>query len=171
MKCSLIFSSFPGKHTFSTYNIASDSSVLYCLFLLQATKTPGLRSMTKADVPAIHSLLQANTSKFDLSAILSLEEIEHWLLPRDNLIDSYVVQVCNNVPPAYAKREWKAYWHIPPLFTERWWSTDGRAEFLQRLVQSSQSPFAHSSERGSPFVLCVHFHRPSGFHGGHTGPG
>lgn len=60
--------------------------------LPEATKTPGLRSMTKADVPAIHSLLQANTSKFDLSAILSLEEIEHWLLPRDNLIDSYVVQ-------------------------------------------------------------------------------
>lgn len=49
--------------------------------------------MTKEDVAGIHSLLQANLLKFHLSPILSLQEVEHWLLPKENVIDTYVVQV------------------------------------------------------------------------------
>ncbi len=49
--------------------------------------------MTKEDVVGIHSLLQANMGKFQLSPILSLQEVEHWLLPRENVIDTYVVEV------------------------------------------------------------------------------
>ncbi|KAM3592207.1 uncharacterized protein V6R79_014737 [Siganus canaliculatus] len=60
--------------------------------LPEVTKTPGLRPMTKEDVAAIHSLLQANLCKFHLSPILSLQEVEHWLLPRENVIDTYVVE-------------------------------------------------------------------------------
>ncbi|XP_070846921.1 glycylpeptide N-tetradecanoyltransferase 1-like [Chaetodon trifascialis] len=60
--------------------------------LPEVTKTPGLRLMTKADVAGIHSLLQANLRKFYLSPILSLQEVEHWLLPRENVIDTYVVE-------------------------------------------------------------------------------
>lgn len=59
----------------------------------KATKTPGLRPATKSDLEEIHSLLQANIRKFHLSTILSLEEVEHWLLPRENVVDTYVVEV------------------------------------------------------------------------------
>ncbi|KAG7227899.1 hypothetical protein INR49_013693 [Caranx melampygus] len=60
--------------------------------LPEATKTKGLRPMTKNDVEGTHSLLQKSSSKYHLSAILSLQEVEHWLLPRENVIDTYVVE-------------------------------------------------------------------------------
>ncbi|XP_040885089.1 glycylpeptide N-tetradecanoyltransferase 1-like [Toxotes jaculatrix] len=60
--------------------------------LPEETKTKGLRPMTKKDVVGTHSLLQTSSSKFHLSPILSLEEVDHWLLPRENVIDTYVVE-------------------------------------------------------------------------------
>ncbi|XP_029312312.1 glycylpeptide N-tetradecanoyltransferase 2-like [Cottoperca gobio] len=60
--------------------------------LPEETKTPGLRAMTKEDAAGIHSLLQANLQKFHLSPMLSLQEVEHWLLPREKVIDTYVVE-------------------------------------------------------------------------------
>lgn len=60
--------------------------------LPEVTKTPGLRPMTEEDVAGIHSLLQANMQKFHLSSILSLQEVKHWLMPRENVIDTYVVE-------------------------------------------------------------------------------
>lgn len=59
----------------------------------KVTKTPGLRPVKKEDFAGIHTLLQANLRKFHLSPILSLQEVEHWLLPRENVIDTYVVEV------------------------------------------------------------------------------
>ncbi|XP_037610240.1 glycylpeptide N-tetradecanoyltransferase 1-like [Sebastes umbrosus] len=58
----------------------------------EVTKTTGLRPMTKEDVVGIHSLLQANLRKFHLKPVLSLQEVEHWLLPKKNVIDTYVVE-------------------------------------------------------------------------------
>ncbi|XP_010778820.1 glycylpeptide N-tetradecanoyltransferase 2-like isoform X2 [Notothenia coriiceps] len=60
--------------------------------LPDVTKTPGLRRMTEEDAAGVHALLQANLGKFHLSPMLSLREVEHWLLPRENVIDTYVVQ-------------------------------------------------------------------------------
>ncbi|KAJ4940593.1 hypothetical protein JOQ06_026890 [Pogonophryne albipinna] len=60
--------------------------------LPDVTKTPGLRRMTEEDAAGVHSLLQANLGKFHLCPMLSLREVEHWLLPRENVIDTYVVQ-------------------------------------------------------------------------------
>ncbi|KAI9536764.1 hypothetical protein NQZ68_031839, partial [Dissostichus eleginoides] len=60
--------------------------------LPDVTKTPGLRRMTEEDAAGVHSLLQTNLGKFHLSPMLSLQEVEHWLLPRENVIDTYVVQ-------------------------------------------------------------------------------
>ncbi|XP_044034402.1 glycylpeptide N-tetradecanoyltransferase 1-like isoform X2 [Siniperca chuatsi] len=60
--------------------------------LPEVTKTPGLRPVTKEDVAGIWSLLQANLRRFHLSPILSMQEVEHWLLPRENVIDTYVVE-------------------------------------------------------------------------------
>lgn len=52
--------------------------------------------MTKEDVEGVHLLLQTNFSKFHLSPILSVQEVEHWLLPCENVIDTYVVKVWLN---------------------------------------------------------------------------
>uniref|UniRef100_A0A3B3HZ16 Glycylpeptide N-tetradecanoyltransferase n=1 Tax=Oryzias latipes TaxID=8090 RepID=A0A3B3HZ16_ORYLA len=60
--------------------------------LPETTKTNGLRPMTKKDAPEILSLLQDHLCKFKLSSILSLQQVEHWLLPRQNVIDTYVVE-------------------------------------------------------------------------------
>ncbi|KAM8836550.1 glycylpeptide N-tetradecanoyltransferase 1-like [Spinachia spinachia] len=60
--------------------------------LPETTKTPGLRPLTGADVVGVHSLLQAKLSKFHLSSVMSLQEVEHWLLPREHVIDTYVVE-------------------------------------------------------------------------------
>ncbi|XP_051795838.1 glycylpeptide N-tetradecanoyltransferase 1-like isoform X2 [Acanthochromis polyacanthus] len=60
--------------------------------LPEVTKVQGLRPMTKEDAPGIQSLLQKNLCKFQLSPLLSLQEVEHWLLPRENVVDTYVVE-------------------------------------------------------------------------------
>lgn len=49
--------------------------------------------MTKEDAPRILSLLQEHLCKFKLSPVLSQPQLEHWLLPRENVIDTYVVEV------------------------------------------------------------------------------
>ncbi|XP_077406405.1 glycylpeptide N-tetradecanoyltransferase 2-like [Vanacampus margaritifer] len=65
--------------------------------LPESTKTAGLRPMTKNDTGRAHKLLQANLSKFHLKASWSLEEVAHWLLPRENVIDTYVVEADDGV--------------------------------------------------------------------------
>lgn len=54
--------------------------------------TPGLRAMEMKDVEGVHTLMQEYLSKFHLKVLFTLEEVEHWLLPRDNVISSYVVE-------------------------------------------------------------------------------
>lgn len=54
----------------------------------------GLRPMEKKDCVQVQLLLEKYLSKFILAPKLSLEEVEHWLLPRDNVVNSYVVEVC-----------------------------------------------------------------------------
>ncbi|KAF6735362.1 Glycylpeptide N-tetradecanoyltransferase 2 [Oryzias melastigma] len=60
--------------------------------LPEVTNTKGLRPMTKEDAPRILSLLQEHLCKFKLSPVLSQPQLEHWLLPRENVIDTYVVE-------------------------------------------------------------------------------
>lgn len=61
--------------------------------VFQNTKTPGLRPMTIEDIEGLRRLLQANLGKFHLKAGWSREEVAHWLLPREDVIDTYVVEV------------------------------------------------------------------------------
>ena len=52
----------------------------------------GMREMTKNDVPIVHSLLNAYLSKFDVHFEFSVEEIAHFMLPREGVIDAYVIE-------------------------------------------------------------------------------
>ncbi|KAG5832289.1 hypothetical protein ANANG_G00289510 [Anguilla anguilla] len=60
--------------------------------LPEAPKTAGLRPMTQKDVGAVHRLLGEYLRLFHLTPVLSPEEVEHWLLPRENIIDTFLVE-------------------------------------------------------------------------------
>lgn len=49
--------------------------------------------MTKKDVPLVSRLLGEYLSQFNLVPVMNPEEVEHWLLPRENIIDTYLVEV------------------------------------------------------------------------------
>ena len=49
--------------------------------------------MTRKDVPAVHRLLLEYLSQFHLAPVMSPEEVEHWLLPQESIIDTYLVVV------------------------------------------------------------------------------
>lgn len=60
---------------------------------LQAPKTPGLRPMEHRDISAVHKLLTEYLKQFHLTPVMSREEVEHWFLPQENIIDTFVVEV------------------------------------------------------------------------------
>ena len=48
--------------------------------------------MQKKDVVPVHALLSEYLPKFNLHLDFTPEEVEHYLVPRENVIDSYVVE-------------------------------------------------------------------------------
>lgn len=56
------------------------------------TSIPGIRPMTKKDVSQVQALLSNYLTKFPLHLDFSKEEVEHYLVPRPGVIDTYVVQ-------------------------------------------------------------------------------
>ena len=54
----------------------------------------GLRPMERSDIPAVFHLLNRYLGRFDLVPVFhSEDEIEWWLLPRENIVTTYVVEV------------------------------------------------------------------------------
>jgi len=60
--------------------------------LPKATKTGGLRPLEKKDVPAACALLTNYLKKFQLVPLYKEDEFEHWFLPREGVVNSYVVE-------------------------------------------------------------------------------
>jgi glycylpeptide N-tetradecanoyltransferase len=54
-------------------------------------QSPGLRPMQPDDVEQVHKLLMDYLQNFSLRVVFSKEEVAHWLLPREGVINSYVV--------------------------------------------------------------------------------
>lgn len=58
------------------------------------TQTPGLREMHRKDVPAVRVLLNAYLTRFDFAPHFETDEdVSHWILPHDEVVWSYVVEV------------------------------------------------------------------------------
>jgi len=55
------------------------------------TKSP-LRPMIKADIPQAQELLAKYLQKFKLRPEFTVDDFEHWFLPRPGIIDSFVVE-------------------------------------------------------------------------------
>lgn len=60
---------------------------------IKSTKTPGLRPMERRDIPQVTELLQKYLKRFHLAPAMGEQEVAHWFLPQDNIIDTYVVEV------------------------------------------------------------------------------
>ncbi|KAE8658167.1 Glycylpeptide N-tetradecanoyltransferase 1 [Hibiscus syriacus] len=54
--------------------------------------TPGFRKMELRDVPAVARLLRQYLSQFVVCPDFDENDVEHWLLPTEDVIDSYVVE-------------------------------------------------------------------------------
>ena len=55
------------------------------------TDIPGIRQMEAKDVPIVHKKLNDFLKQFKLHIQFTIEEIAHFLVPRENVIESYVV--------------------------------------------------------------------------------
>lgn len=60
--------------------------------LPETTSTPGLRPMASKDVPQVTKMLNTYLQKCPLHPILFEHDVAHWLLPRENVVYSYVVE-------------------------------------------------------------------------------
>jgi len=60
--------------------------------LPEQTKIAGLRIFESKDVQKVTALLNDYLSKFNLTPIFTEQEVEHWFLPQQNIINSYVVE-------------------------------------------------------------------------------
>lgn len=49
--------------------------------------------MEHRDISAVHKLLTEYLKQFHLMPVMSREEVEHWFLPQENIIDTFVVEV------------------------------------------------------------------------------
>jgi glycylpeptide N-tetradecanoyltransferase len=76
--------------------------------------TKGLRPMEKKDVDAVHKLLVAYLEKFHLKILFTKEEVAHWLLPRENVINSYVVES----PEDGKITDFCSFYHLPSTIFE-----------------------------------------------------
>lgn len=60
--------------------------------LPDSTVTPGFRKMKLHDVPAITRLLRNYLSQFIVAPDLDENDVEHWLLPKEDVVDCYLVE-------------------------------------------------------------------------------
>jgi len=68
------------------------ASVIKLYRVPSETVTRGLRPLTQDDVQAVNNLLSTYLAKFSLYVHFTDEEFAHWLLPREGVITSYVVE-------------------------------------------------------------------------------
>lgn len=69
----------------------------------------GIRPMAKKDVKVVGDLLAEYLKKFEVHLHFSHDEIEHFLLPRKGVIDSYVVEN----PDTGKVTDFISYYHLP----------------------------------------------------------
>ncbi|XP_052183790.1 glycylpeptide N-tetradecanoyltransferase 1-like [Diospyros lotus] len=60
--------------------------------LPDSTSTLGFRKMELHDVPAVTHLLRNYLSQFLVAPDFDENDVEHWLLPKENVVDSYLVE-------------------------------------------------------------------------------
>ncbi|XP_078446525.1 myristoyl-CoA:protein N-myristoyltransferase [Wolffia australiana] len=60
--------------------------------LPSSVSTPGFRQMEPRDAPHVTRLLRAYLSQFAVAPDFDEDDVRHWLLPRENVVESFVVE-------------------------------------------------------------------------------
>jgi glycylpeptide N-tetradecanoyltransferase len=61
----------------------------------EQTSTPNLRVMKPEDATQVRLLLNKYLSKYDVAPVFETDDdVRHWLAPTDEVVWSYVVEVC-----------------------------------------------------------------------------
>uniref|UniRef100_A0AAG5D4R1 Glycylpeptide N-tetradecanoyltransferase n=1 Tax=Anopheles atroparvus TaxID=41427 RepID=A0AAG5D4R1_ANOAO len=60
--------------------------------LPEQPKTPGFRKLRETDLKAVHRLLETYLQRFNLTPVFDEEEMRHWFLPQNGIIDCFVVE-------------------------------------------------------------------------------
>jgi glycylpeptide N-tetradecanoyltransferase len=95
------FSSLPASLTKARY--------VKLLKLPNETAIKGIRQMALKDVPAVHALLSEYLSKIALHVELSKDEVAHYILPREGVIDAFVVED----PTTKEITDFLSFYHLP----------------------------------------------------------
>ena len=69
---------------------------------------PGIRPMAEKDVPAVCALMNDYLSKFKLRVDFTERETAHWMLPRDKVVQTFVVED----PESHELTGMTSYFHI-----------------------------------------------------------
>lgn len=79
------------------------------LKLPNETSLKGLRPMVKSDVKAVHGLLSNYLKRFDVHLEFTEGEVEHFILPREGVIDCYVIEN----PNTKEVTDFFSFYHLP----------------------------------------------------------
>eukprot|EP00924_Labyrinthula_sp_SR-Ha-C_P000580 maker-scaffold_27-snap-gene-3.5-mRNA-1 protein AED:0.01 eAED:0.01 QI:204/1/1/1/1/1/2/231/452 len=79
--------------------------------LPEETRIPGFRKMTRKDVPVVSWLLKQYLSKFKVWIEFTQKEVGHWLMPKKDVVSSFVVETIVDGKPVI--KDFCSYYHIP----------------------------------------------------------
>uniref|UniRef100_K3X2Q6 Glycylpeptide N-tetradecanoyltransferase n=1 Tax=Globisporangium ultimum (strain ATCC 200006 / CBS 805.95 / DAOM BR144) TaxID=431595 RepID=K3X2Q6_GLOUD len=85
------------------------AGIVKMLKLPAAPLTPGFRAMEPKDVPEVAQLLETYLKKFNLTAEYNEKDVHHWMLPREGVISSYVVEN----PETHKITDFCSFYHLP----------------------------------------------------------
>ncbi|KAL1538155.1 glycylpeptide N-tetradecanoyltransferase [Salvia divinorum] len=90
---------------------AWDTMTRYINFykLPEQTATPGFRKMEPHDVPAVTRLLRNYLKQFVMAPDFDENEVEHWLLPKEDVMDTYVVES----PESHEVTDFCSFYTVP----------------------------------------------------------
>ncbi|KAI8907302.1 glycylpeptide N-tetradecanoyltransferase 2 [Gorgonomyces haynaldii] len=106
--------------------VPRDSTLARMIKMYKVKEAPlsGLRLMEQRDVKQVQVLLGQYLEQFEVAARFSEEEIAHWLLPRDGVIYSYVIEEDDQVT------DFVSFYCIPSSVTRHPRYTDLKAAYL-----------------------------------------
>lgn len=115
--------------------------------------------MTKKDVPVVHRLLREYLSLFNLVPAMNQEEVEHWLLPRENIIDTYLVEVNQFISNKYQAFVIEAsLWNLYIVLLTEQWKGDWFPQFLHSAFHHYEPPCAPQPKGSILLLQCAHNH-------------
>lgn len=60
--------------------------------LPESPRLEGFKELNLSHIPQVYSMLTSYLDRFDLTPQFTMEEMEHWFLPQEDVINSYVVE-------------------------------------------------------------------------------